>query len=95
MPIKINFNQSGAGVSLSPGMGLPTMMLTPQTAKIALKPQNYPHLYSELPLLTSKLCSTILMPIKINYNQRGAGVSFSPWVGLPTMMWIPLTAKIA
>ena len=35
MPIKINFNQSGAGVSLSPGMGLPTMMLTPQTAKIA------------------------------------------------------------
>ena len=31
MPIKINFNQSCAG----PGVGLPTMMWTPQTAKIA------------------------------------------------------------
>ena len=35
MPIKINFNQSGAGVSFRPGVGLPTMMLTLQTAKIA------------------------------------------------------------
>ena len=35
MPIKINFNQNGAGVCFSPGVGLPTMMLTPQTAKIA------------------------------------------------------------
>ena len=38
MPIKMNSNQSGAGVSFSPGGGgggLPTMMLTPQTAKIA------------------------------------------------------------
>ena len=35
MPIKLNFNQSGAGVSLNPGMGLPTMMWTPQTVKIA------------------------------------------------------------
>ena len=35
MPIKINFNQSGAAVSFSPGVGLPTMMLTPQTVKIA------------------------------------------------------------
>ena len=35
MPIKINFNQSGAGVSFSPGVGLPTIMLTPQIAKIA------------------------------------------------------------
>ena len=35
MPIKINFNQSGAGVSLSPGVGLHTMMWYPQTAKIA------------------------------------------------------------
>ena len=95
MPIKINFNQGGAGVSLSPGVGLPTMMWTHQTAKIAYKPQNYPHLYSELPLLASKLCSTILMPIKINFNQGGAGVSLSPRVGLPTMMWYPQTAKIA
>ena len=35
MPIEFNLNQSGAGVSLSPGVGLPTMMWTPQTAKIA------------------------------------------------------------
>ena len=35
MPIKINFNQSGAGVSLSPGVGVPTMMWIPQTAKMA------------------------------------------------------------
>ena len=35
MPIEFNFNQSGAGVSLSPGVGLPTMMWTPQTAKKA------------------------------------------------------------
>ena len=35
MPIKINFNQNGAGVSFSPGMRVPTMMLTPQTAKMA------------------------------------------------------------
>ena len=35
MTIKINFNQNGAGVSFSPGSGLPTMMWTPQTAKIA------------------------------------------------------------
>ena len=35
MPIKFNFNQSGAGVSLSPGVRVPTMMWTPQTAKIA------------------------------------------------------------
>ena len=35
MPIKFNFNQSGADVSLSPGMGVPTMMWTPQSAKIA------------------------------------------------------------
>ena len=35
------------------------------------------------------------MPIKINFNQSGAAVSFSPGVGLPTMMWYPLTAKIA
>ena len=31
----MNSNQSGAGVSFSPRVGLPTMMLTPQTAKIA------------------------------------------------------------
>ena len=31
----MNSNQSGAGVSFRPGVGLPTMMLTPQTAKIA------------------------------------------------------------
>ena len=48
-----------------------------------------------MPLLTSKLCSTILMPIKINFNQSGAAVSFSPGLGLPTMMWTPQTAKIA
>ena len=35
MLIKFNFNQSGAGVSFSPGVGLPTMMWTPQTGKIA------------------------------------------------------------
>ena len=35
MLIKINFNQNGAGVCLSPEVGLPTMMWTPQTAKIA------------------------------------------------------------
>ena len=35
-----------------------------------------------MPLLTSKLCSTILMPIKINFNQSGAGVSFSPGFGV-------------
>ena len=35
MLIQFNFNQSGAGVSFNPGVGLPTMMLTPQTAKIA------------------------------------------------------------
>ena len=35
MPIKFNFNQSGAGFGLSPEVGLPTMMWTPQTAKIA------------------------------------------------------------
>ena len=35
MPIKFNFNQSSAGVSLSPGVALPTMMWTLQTAKIA------------------------------------------------------------
>ena len=35
MLIKLNFNQSGAGVSFSPGVGLPTMMWTPQCAKIA------------------------------------------------------------
>ena len=29
------------------------------------------------------------MPIKFNFNQSGAGVSFSPGVGLPTMMWTP------
>ena len=62
-------------------INLPTMMLTPKTAKIAKKTRNYPHLYSELPLLTRKLCSTILMLIKINFNQSGAGVSFSPRVG--------------
>ena len=95
MSIKFNFNQSGAGVSFSPGVRVPTMMWTPQTAKMTLKPQNYPHLYNELPLLTRKLCSTILMPIKINFNQSGAGVSFSPGVGVPTMMWTPQTAKIA
>ena len=61
-------NQSGAGISFSPGVGLPIMMLTPQTARIAKKPQNYPQLYNELPLLTIKLCSTILMPIKINFK---------------------------
>ena len=27
------------------------------------------------------------MPVKINFNQSGAGVSFSPGVGVPTMMW--------
>ena len=48
-----------------------------------------------MPLLASKLCSAILMPIKINFNQGGAGVSLSPGVGLPTMMWYPQTAKIA
>ena len=31
----MNSKQSGAGVSFSPGVGLPTMMLTPQLAKIA------------------------------------------------------------
>ena len=31
----MNSNQSGAGVSFSSGVGLPTMILTPQTAKIA------------------------------------------------------------
>ena len=35
MPVKINFNQSGAGVSFSPGVRVPTMMWTPQTGKIA------------------------------------------------------------
>ena len=35
MPIEFNFNQRCTGVSLSPGVGLPTMMWTPQTAKIA------------------------------------------------------------
>ena len=35
MPIKIKFNQSGADISFSPGVGLPTMMWTPQTARIA------------------------------------------------------------
>ena len=40
MPIKINFIQSGAGVSLSPGMGIPNIMWIPQSAKIAQKPQN-------------------------------------------------------
>ena len=35
MLIKINFNQGGAGVSLSPGMGLPTKMWYPLTGKIA------------------------------------------------------------
>ena len=35
MPIKINFNQSGTGISLSPEVGLHTMLWTPQTAKIA------------------------------------------------------------
>ena len=35
------------------------------------------------------------MPIKINFNQNGAGVSFSPGVRGPTMMWTPQTAKIA
>ena len=35
MPIKLNFNQSDTGVSFSPGMGVPTMMWTPQSAKIA------------------------------------------------------------
>ena len=35
------------------------------------------------------------MLIKFNFNQSGAGVSISPWVGLPTMMWTPQTAKIA
>ena len=95
MLIKINSNQSGKDVSLSPGVGLPTMMLTSQTAKIAEKPQNYPHLHSELPLLTRKLISTILMLIKINFNQSGKDVSLSPGVGLPTMMLTSQTAKIA
>ena len=35
------------------------------------------------------------MPIKINFNQNGAGVSFSPGVRVPTMMWTPQTAKMA
>ena len=35
------------------------------------------------------------MPIKINFNQSGAAVNFSPGVGLPNMMWYPQTAKIA
>ena len=35
MSIKFNFKQSGTGISLSLGVGLPTMMWTPQTAKIA------------------------------------------------------------
>ena len=35
------------------------------------------------------------MPIKINFNQSGAGVSLSPMVGAPTMMWYPQNAKIA
>ena len=35
MPIKFNFNQSGAGLSFSPGVRVPTMMWTPQTAKMA------------------------------------------------------------
>ena len=35
------------------------------------------------------------MLIKINFNQNGADVSFSPGVGLPTIMWTPQTAKIA
>ena len=95
MPIKINFNQSGAGVSLSPRVRVRTMMWTPQTAKMALKPQNYPHLYNELPLLIRKICSTILMSIKFNFNQSGAGASFSSGVGLPTMMWTPQSTKIA
>ena len=46
MPIKINFNQSGAGVSLSPGVRVPTMMWTPQTAKMALKPKKITHIYT-------------------------------------------------
>ena len=35
------------------------------------------------------------MPIKLNFNQSGAGVSFSPRVGVTTMMWTPQTAKLA
>ena len=96
MSIKFNFNQSGAGVSFSPGVRVPTMMWTPQTAKMTLKNLKfYPHLYNELQLLTRKLYSTILMPIKINFNQSGAGVSFSPGVRVPTMMLTPQTAKMA
>ena len=34
MPIKINFKQSGTGVSFNPGVRVPTMMWTPQTAKM-------------------------------------------------------------
>ena len=33
MSIKINFNQGGAGVSLSPGVGVPTRAWTPKTAE--------------------------------------------------------------
>ena len=47
------------------------------------------------PLLTKKLCSTIVMSIKLIFNQSGAGISFSPGVGLPSMMWTPQSAKIA
>ena len=101
MPIKMNSNQSGAGVSFSPGGGggggggVTYYDADPSNCQNSIIPQNYPHFYNELPLLTSKLCSTILMPIKINFNQSGAGISFSPRVGLPTMMWTPQTAKIA
>ena len=41
--MKINFNLSGAGVSLSPGVGLTYVMWTPNTAKIAYKAQNFSH----------------------------------------------------
>ena len=34
------------------------------------------------------------MSIAINLSQSGAGFSFSPRVGIPTMRWIPQTAKI-
>ena len=35
------------------------------------------------------------MPIKLNFNLSGADVSFSPRVGVTTMMWTPQTGKIA
>ena len=92
MPIKLNFNQSGAGVSFSPGTYYD---VDPSNCKNSIKTSKYPHLYNQLPLLIRKICSTILMSIKFNFNQSGAGASFSSGVGLPTMMWTPQSTKIA